>query len=182
MKKNLLSAALTAAVLALASAAPAQASVFNFNFDASPDGTVTGPFVGTGTFSFTGTATAGTFSLSSLSGYAFDFTVNGNHFTAANLATSVSNILVSITSSGQDLLAHFGGAGGGPFGGSMDFVNGGANLSFQPAFGPLYFSGSSFGTYEGVLSTAPSAVPEPLSASLVGLGLAGIVAVRRRRS
>lgn len=180
MKKNWLSAGLMAALLAVTAATPTEAAVFNFTFDLSPNATVTAPFVGSGTFSFDGVATAGTYALTSLSNYGFDFTVNGNNFTNADLATPASNIAVAITLMGSDLLVNFGGSAGGPFGGSADFVGaGGAILSFQPNFGSLYFSGSSFGTYQGIQTTS---IPEPMSASLMVLGLAGIMAARRRRA
>lgn len=179
---NRLNTALTAALLAMAAAVPAEATVFNFTFDASPDGTVTAPYVGTGTFSFDGTAAAGTYALTSLSNYAFDFTVDGIQFTNANLATPVANIAVAITLSGTDLLVNFGGSMGGPFNGSADFLGpGNTPLSFQPNFGSLYFSNASFGTYQGILSTA-SAIPEPVSVALLAIGLAGMTAARRRRA
>ncbi|WP_066342019.1 PEP-CTERM sorting domain-containing protein [Azohydromonas lata] len=181
MKKNWLSAGLTAALLAVAAAVPAEAAVFKFTFDSTFDGTVTPPYVGAGTFSFDGAATAGTYALSSLSNFAFDFTIHGVNFTNANLSTPVNHIAVSIASLGQDLVVNFGGSGGGLYGGSADFTESGSQLSFQPNFGSLFFSGSAYGTYQGILDTS-HAVPEPMSAALVLFGLAGVAASRRRRA
>lgn len=173
---NRLNTALAAALLAMAAAVPAEATVFNFNFDATFDGTVTAPYVGSGTFSFDGPALVGTYALTSLSNYAFDFTVNGFQFTNAELATPVANIAVAITLAGTDLLVNFGGSGGGPFNGSVDFV-GTRLLTLQPNFGPRYQSNTgSSGTFQGV-----SAIPEPMSAALLAIGLAGMTAARRRR-
>lgn len=181
MKKNWLSAGLAAALLAMAATTPAEAAVFKFTFDGTFDAAVTPPYVGAGTFSFDGAATAGTYALSSLNNFAFDFTINGINFTNANLSTPVNHIAVSIASLGQDLVVNFGGSGGGPYGGSADFTGSGSQLSFQPGFGSLYFSGSSYGTYQGILDTG-HAVPEPMSAALVLFGLAGVAASRRRRA
>lgn len=178
---NRLNAALAAALLAMVAAVPAEATVFNFNFDATFDATVSAPYVGSGTFSFDGPAMVGTYALTSLSNYAFDFTLNGIQFTNTDLATPVANISVAITLAGTDLLVNFGGTGGGPFNGSVDFVKGGGGLlTLQPGFGPLYQSDTgSSGTYQGV--SAISTVPEPMSVALLAIGLAGITAARRRR-
>jgi hypothetical protein len=168
-----------AALMTVANVASVQAAVFQFTFDNTADGTVTAPFTGTGTFSFDGPATAGsTVALTTLSNFAFDFTIDGNNFTVADLVTPQANILVQFTASGSDVLVNFGGSLGGPFNGSADFVDGGIELSFQPLFGSLYFSGSRFGTYQGVLEQR-AAVPEPMSLGLLALGLATLAGVRR---
>jgi MYXO-CTERM domain-containing protein len=181
--RNSLIGCVTAALLAFASVAPASAAVFNFAFDSSPDSTVTAPLVGSGTFSFDGTATAGTVALTSLTNYAFSFTFGSNTFTNADIQTPVANVQVQFTTQGTDLVVNFGGSRGGPFGGSLDFTNGGAFLTFQPNFGGLYGSGNFFGNYAGVAAAEPSTgVPTPMALGLFGLGLAGLAVVRRRRA
>ena len=158
----------------------AEAATFNFSFDATPNDDVTPPLVGSGTFNFDGPANVGTFGLASLSNYSFSFTFGSATFTNADIVTPVANVLVQVQQSGSDLIVNFGGAGGGPFGGSLDFINGPSNLSFQPNFGSLYFENGAFGTYRGVAA----AVPEPATWAMMlcGFGLVGAASRQRSRT
>jgi len=176
MKRCWLAGWVVAITLAFQAIAPAQAAIFDFTFDNTPDATVTAPIVGTGTFSFDGAAAPGIVALTSLSNFAFNFDFGGSIFTNANIATPLANVLVQFTTSGSDLLVTFGGATGGPFGGSLDFTNP-SSLSFQPNFGHLYFTAQGLGTFQGI-----AAVPEPMTLGLLAFGFAGLVAVRRRRA
>ena len=167
-----------AAALCL-SVGSAQALTFNFSFDNTPDGVVGAPLVGSGTFSFDGDPGDGQFALTSLSNADFAFDIAGNAFGNANIVTPLANVLVQISTVGTDRVVNFGGSGGGPFAGSLDFINGGgASLSFQPFFGSLYFSDNFFGTYEGVAVAAP--IPLPLSLPLLAAGIGALALVRRR--
>lgn len=161
-----LGASVAAAALLPLHATSAQAAVFNFQFDTTPDGTVTPPIAGVGTFSFDGPPVAGTFSLTSLPNYDFEFFfAGGTTFTTADITTPVANVEVAISLLGSDFSVNFGGSGGGEGSGSIDFNNGGNELSFQPDFGSLYRLNESIGTYQGI-----TPVPGPLP--LLGAGAA----------
>ncbi|MBD2566895.1 PEP-CTERM sorting domain-containing protein [Anabaena lutea] len=184
MNKNIF-IALTSSIVAVAAigASPlkSQALTFDFTFDNSPNGTVTAPIVGSGTFSFDGDLGDGTFALTSLTNYNFSFDFGVNSFTNANIVTPVANVLVKIATIGSDRFVNFGGSGGGPFGGSLDFLNP-SPLSFQPNFGPLYFTAAGFGTYQGVARADVTSVPEPGSVlGLLGLSLGALVAKNRKK-
>lgn len=166
--------------MVVSGASPAQALVFNFQFDNSVDGTVTPPIVGTGTFDFDGDPGDGTFALTSLTNYNFSFDFSGNTFTNTNIATPVANVLVQIATAGSDRFVTFGGSGGGPNGGSIDFANAGnaTSLTLQPGFGTLYFfTGSGVGTFSGTVPSAavpfdiPGGATIPTVGSLFALGL-----------
>jgi hypothetical protein len=184
LKKSLchplaISVALATATIALPF--KAEALTFNFEFDNTPDGTgtVTPPFVGTGTFSFDGDPGDGDFALTSLPNFNFSFNIGANTFTNANIATPVANVLVRIATVGSDRFVNFGGSGGGPNNGSIDFSGPGI-LTFQPNFGSLYFSAPFFGTYQGIAVTDTPAVPEP--ATVLGLlSIAGVGLLSKRQ-
>ena len=109
---------------------------------------------------------AGTFSLTSLPNYDFEFFfAGGTTFTTADITTPVANVEVAISLLGSDFSVNFGGSGGGEGSGSIDFNNGGNELSFQPDFGSLYRLNESIGTYQGI-----TPVPGPLP--LLGAGAA----------
>lgn len=180
---------LTSSVVALtvlgATSLKSQALTVNFSFDNSSNNTATPPIVGTGTFNFDGDPGNGTFALTSLANYNFSFNfLNGSSFTNTDIRTPLANILVRIATNGTDRFVNFGGSGGGPFGGSLDFTNASGSLSFQPGFGTLYFrTGSGLGTYQGIVQTDPTPVPAP--ASLLGVlvaSLAGAVAKSKKQS
>jgi hypothetical protein len=185
MSKNiftLLTSSIVAVTVIGASPLKSQALTFDFQFDNTPNATVTPPVIGTGTFSFDGDPGNGTFALTSLSNFNFSFNVNGNSFTNTDLATPVANILAKIETNGSDRFVTFGGSGGGPIAGSIDFVNASA-LSFQPNFGSLYFSGSSFGTYQGIARVDVTPVPEPGSIlGLLGLSLGALAAKNKKQA
>lgn len=159
---------ITALLLLVASV---HALTINLEFDATSDVTVTAPIVGTGTFTITGDPGDGTFAFNALAP-TLSFTVEGITFTNAHIATSTAGVQVRIdtTSSGRVVL--FGGSGGGPFGGSLDLVQGTSGLSFQPGFGNRYFIGDSgstqFGTF-GPRSIGSTARGDPHLAGAGGI-------------
>ncbi|WP_224413059.1 PFE-CTERM domain-containing protein [Oscillatoria salina] len=183
MKVNFLSQGLgvVSAALCLVSASlPAQAFSVTFSFDNTPSGAIDSTIVGTGTFSYDGDLGNGTFGLTTLPNYSFNFNFGGtNFFDNADIATPVANVLVQISESNGTRFVNFGGSGGGPNGGSIDFATSGNpnfnRLSFQPGFGGLYFTDSGFGDY--VASTPATAVPFEFSPGLGLLFLGGLWAM-----
>jgi hypothetical protein len=138
--------------------------------------------VGTGTFSFDGDPGDGEFALTSLPNFDFFFDVSGATFTNADIATPVANVTAIISTNGSDRFVNFGGTGGGPFGGSLDFVNAASQvLTFQANGGPLYERSDAGlgGTYVGTTPATPESVPEPASGlgllMLGGLGVSSLI-------
>lgn len=132
---------LLGAGVALASA-PAHALVFEFQFDnAGNDGLpLDPPIVGSGSFSFDGDPGVGSFALTSLGNYTFDFLFDdGNAFGNAELTTPPSEVLVLISQNGNKYNLRFGntdpngnGFGTGHYRGSIDFENVSHSLTFEP--------------------------------------------------
>jgi len=174
----------------------ATAVTFFFNFDKtsrldSPTGAdaTTPPFVGRGTFSFDGEVENGTFSLSSLLNYNFNFEFDkGSTFKNSDIITPINEVLIIITSIPSGHQVKFSNtvlsnSSGGP--GSINFLNSsGGYLSFEPpGIGnlDLYFitapgrEGEYTGNYEGTVKTIET-IPEPtsnlglLSLSILGTG------------
>ncbi|MFM2063825.1 MAG: hypothetical protein RLZZ507_3496 [Cyanobacteriota bacterium] len=166
--------------MVVSGASPAQALVFNFQFDNTDDGTVTPPIVGTGTFVFDGDPGNGTFALTSLTNFDFSFTFGANTFTNANIATPVANVLVAITTAGSDRFVRFGGGGGGPLGGSIDFNNAGNFLTFQPNFGTLYGTTSNFGSFSGTASAAAVPFDTPAGQAMATFGSLFVLGLMRQ--
>lgn len=191
MKSKLLSA--IAAVVSIAAfQSAANALTFNFAFDNTNDGGVNSPLVGTGTFNFDGDPGDGTFSLSDLPNYNFNFEFNtGDVFTTSDITTPIDEVLTIISSNTSAREVNFSNinpSGSGTEGGSIDFLNAsGSILSFEPpGFGgnlDLYFvdsqGNSYFGNYQGL---AVSSVPEPsTNVALLTFSAVGVGSLLRRK-
>jgi PEP-CTERM motif-containing protein len=163
--------------------------VFLFQFDGTPNGTITPPIVGTGTFSFAIDPGNGTHALTSLGAFSMSFTFGATTFTNADIVTPPGEILVILSTQGTDRRIQFSNIlpfGSGDFGGSIDFFNGVEFLTFQPPGTggnlDLFAEGNHdfvFGNYSGLEST--SAIPEPSSFVLLGMGTAGLFGLARKR-
>ncbi len=178
------------ALFALASLdAKAQIS-FNFEFDATPDESLTTPFIGTGTFWLGADPGNGTFTYDSLVTPTSIFTFGNTTFTNDNIVSNASQIYVTISQYGEQRRVQFtdtGGGGGGPYSGSIDFQNAIDFLSFEPSNSGgglnLYFYNELAGTYLGLTPSSVQATPEPgIVAFFIGLGVTGAgLAMKRRR-
>lgn len=171
-------------------------AIFNFRFDnqglVDGDGPLLGPIVGSGTFTSPTNLTPGIYDLSSLPGFGVTFSfTDGDSFTTADISTPLTGVAVIIADLGGGAERLFftegsgaGADGGGP-GGSLDLKNGLNFLSFEPSFAGgnfLYIKSlSSGGSFSGryVAVTENTAVPEPGTVALIGLGLLGVAVSRR---
>jgi len=183
-KVPLLSILGMAAIGVISTAKVASAAVFNIDFDNTFDNTLSPPFVGSGIFSFDGTATDGTYNLTSLSNYEFDFTVGSSTFTNTDISTSdIGEVQVVIYDSGSQIYfsnSDSSGFGNGPLSGSIDFTGtSGDYLTFEPpAFGspPLDLYGaedSNGNSYEGTYgaTSVPEASSDLGNLFLISLGV-----------
>jgi hypothetical protein len=184
-------------VLSLLFALRASAITFTFSFDNDPATGIQAPIVGTGIFTFANDPGNGTFAFNSLGAFSMAFSFSdGSAFTGADIVSDLSQVLVVLSPSGTDRRLQFsdtGAGGGGPFGGSLDLLNGTGGLSFEPSyFGgnlDLYFTisgevGGFFGSY--LATTGANGVPEGGSTQmlmlLVILAIVGLHCLLRRRS
>ena len=160
--RALKSASLVFAAWVAGAAAPVSAATqFDFQFDNAGfvndegmlihDGPLDQPIVGTGTFTSPTDLAAGTYDLTSLSGFTVTFSfANGDTFTTSDILTPLSGVAVTVTDLGGGVQRLFftesGGPGsdGGPNSGSLDLNNGPSFLTFSP---------SSFGNFLGHLPT-----------------------------
>lgn len=189
------------------SSAADAATVFNFQFDnqgvngtnAATDGPLIGAIVGTGTLTSSVDLAPGTYDITDLAGATLTLDlsfINGDTFTGLNIVTPPTGIAIRIEDVGGGVERLFftesglPGSDGGPFGGALDFLNGGRILSFEPTtFGGnfLYGEGSAIGEQGSLggryLALSSAAVPEPSTWAMMLLGFGAVgMATRRRRS
>jgi hypothetical protein len=178
---------LLGAGVALASA-PAHALVFEFQFDNAGNGLpLDPPIVGSGSFGFDGDPGVGSFALTSLGNYTFDFLFDdGNAFGNADITTPASEVLVLISQNENTYNLRFSNTnpfGGGHYDGALDFDNGSSTLTFEPpAFGgnlDMYIKTESNSSAPSGAYLASAPVPGPLP--LMGAGAAFAWSRRLRR-
>lgn len=196
--RALKSASLVFAAWVAGAAAPVSAATqFDFQFDNAGfvndegmlihDGPLDQPIVGTGTFTSPTDLAAGTYDLTSLSGFTVTFSfANGDTFTTSDILTPLSGVAVTVTDLGGGVQRLFftesGGPGsdGGPNSGSLDLNNGTSFLTFSPSsFGNfLYVESTYSGRYHALAS-----VPEPSTwvMMLIGFGAIGFSMRRNQR-
>ena len=184
---------IVAVTLILGAACPAFANTtFNFQFDNDPTPGIQTPLVGSGSFTFANDPGNGTFAFNSLGAFSMSFSfVDGETITQADILSDLSLVQVILSPFGSGRRLQFtdtGMGGGGPFAGSIDFINAqNAGLSFEPSYNGtglrLYFTASGndeggfFGDY---LATTGGTVPDTGStAVMMFLSLAGIIGLHR---
>ncbi len=194
-----LKAVVLIAAVTIAAAAPASAATnFTFQFDGVGlfdddfmplgDGPITPPVIGSGSFTSATDLAPGTYDLSSLSGFTFTVTVNGDTYTDADITTPLDGVSIRITDVGGGIERLFFTESGtadsnaGLNGGSLDLSDGTNFLSFEPSsFGGnyLYQETGSAGRY---LALSTAAVPEPSTWAMMVLGFGALGFGLRRRS
>ncbi len=171
-------------VAARAGVVVAPPTTFDFVFD---NGGLTeapppvAPFVGSGSLTIASDPGDGTFLLNSLGGFSMSFTFGTDTFSAADIETPLTEVLVVLTATPAGQQLQFsnntaGGFGTGPYGGSLDLVNsGGAFLTFEP---PGYGGGGLNLYQEGPGDPAGNylalATPLPSTWTMLIVGFAGL--------
>lgn len=170
----------------------------DFNNVVFTDSSTGNSIIGSGTFSFDNTVGDGTYLLTNLTNYNFDFTVNGVNFTNSNLDTSdLANVEAVIYDNGNnfyfntDCQAAPNGTGcyESTTGGTLGFFNGTDYISTEPNYyGPTPLNVYEFGSPDnaqptlGYYGTPAGLTPEPESLWLLGTGLAAMLLLRFRRA
>jgi len=183
---------IVAATIILGAASPAFATTtFNFQFDNDPTPGLQSPLVGFGSFTFANDPGNGTFAFNSLGAFSMSFSLaNGQSFTQADILSDLSQVQVILSPFGSGRRLQFSDTGlgsGGPFGGSLDFINAqNAALSFEPSYVGagmrLYFADSGpetnqfFGDYLATNGSVPDAGSTII---MMVFGLTGVMGLHR---
>lgn len=174
-------------LIAISVTLPLSATTFNFLFDSNPATGIQSPLVGTGTFTFATDPGDGTHAFSSLGAFSMNYAfTSGSIFTEADIKSNLALVQVVLSTVGSVRRLQFsdtGLGGGGPFGGSIDFVNGlGRSLTFEPTFIlgnlDLYVESQAGGRFSYEATSVPDAGSTAL---LAGIGLVVVFAGSRRR-
>lgn len=155
---------LAGAAALMLSVVAANATPIEYDYTLIP---IAGPTSGTMALHLTDTPTLPFQNYASLIGAGSNITIGGNIF---SLTSGVTNLTFSDTAGTIFDIAYFG-------------ISPNPGGVLNTLFGYSYTAGraSTLGYFSAATDPGPAAVPEPLTLSLFGAGLAGVAALRRRR-